>query len=74
MVMVTVKITILLVVDLCSQLAYFMMTQPLPIAGKLRINTLISCQATTNKEKINVNYYYLCNSIVLSCNIYYGAC
>ena len=29
--------TILLVVDLCSSLAYFMMTQPLPIAGKLPI-------------------------------------
>ena len=32
------QITILLVVDLCSSLAYFMMTQPLPIAGKLPIN------------------------------------
>ena len=31
------QITILLVVDLCSSLAYFMMTQPLPIAGKLPI-------------------------------------
>ena len=29
------QITILLVVDLCSSLGYFMMTQPLPIAGKL---------------------------------------
>ena len=31
------QITILLVIDLCSSLAYFMMTQPLPIAGKLPI-------------------------------------
>ena len=31
------QVTILLVVDLCSSLAYFMMTQPLPIAGKLPI-------------------------------------
>ena len=28
------QITVLLVVDLCSSLAYFMMTHPLPIAGK----------------------------------------
>ena len=34
------QITILLVVDLCSSLAYFMMTHPLPIAGKLPIKTL----------------------------------
>ena len=31
------QITILLVVDLCSSLGYFMITQPLPIAGKLPI-------------------------------------
>ena len=31
------QIIILLVVYLCSSLAYFMMTQPLPIAGKLPI-------------------------------------
>ena len=31
------QVTILLVVDLCSSLAYFMMTQPLPIADKLPI-------------------------------------
>ena len=29
------QITILLVADLCLLLAYFMMTHPLPIAGKL---------------------------------------
>ena len=37
------QITILLVVDLCSSLAYFM-TQPLPIAGKLPIKTLVAKQ------------------------------
>ena len=36
------RITILLVVDLCSSLAYFMMIQPLPIAGKLPIKTLVA--------------------------------
>ena len=34
------QVTILLVVDLCSSLAYFMMTQPLPIASKLPLKTL----------------------------------
>ena len=42
------QITILLVVDLCSSLAYFMMTQPLPIAGKFPINTLVAKQLPTN--------------------------
>ena len=41
------QITILLVVDLCSSLAYFMMTQPLPIAGKLPIKTLVAKQLPT---------------------------
>ena len=41
------QITILLVVDLCSSLAYFMMTQPLPIAGKLPIKTLVARQLPT---------------------------
>ena len=31
------QITILLVVNLCSSLAYFMMTHPLPVASKLPI-------------------------------------
>ena len=35
------QITILLVVDLCSSLVYSMMTQPLPIAGKSPIKTLV---------------------------------
>ena len=43
------QITILLVVDLCSSLAYFMMTQPLPIASKLPIKTLVARQLPTNK-------------------------
>ena len=38
------QITILLVVDLCSSLAYFMMTHPLPIAGKMPIKTLVAKQ------------------------------
>ena len=42
------QITILLVVDLCSSLAYFMMTQPLPIARKLPIKTLVARQLLTN--------------------------
>ena len=42
------QITILLVVDLCSSLAYSMMTQPLPIAGKLSIKTLVARQLPTN--------------------------
>ena len=41
------QITILLVVDLCSSLAYFMMTQPLPIAGKFTIKTLVAKQLPT---------------------------
>ena len=42
------QITILLVVDLCSSLAYFMMTQPLLIAGKLPIKTLVAKQLPTS--------------------------
>ena len=42
------QITILLVVDLCSSLAYSMMTQPLPIAGKLHIKTLVAKQLPTD--------------------------
>ena len=41
-------ITILLVVDLCSPLDYFMMIHPLPIAGKLPIKTLVAKQLPTN--------------------------
>ena len=36
------QITILLVVDLCSSLAYFMMTHPLPIVCKCPIETLVA--------------------------------
>ena len=42
------QITILLVVDLCSSLAYFVMTHLLPIAGKLPIKTLVVKQLPTN--------------------------
>ena len=41
------QITILLVVDLYSSLVYFMMIQPLPIAGKLPIKTLVAKQLPT---------------------------
>ena len=45
------QITILLVVDLCSSLAYFMMIQPLPIAGKLPIKTLVARQLPTSVDR-----------------------
>ena len=54
------QITILLVVDLCSSLAYFMMTQPLPIAGKLPIKTLVAKQLPTSM-------YILLDNIVNAC-------
>ena len=46
------QITILLVVDLCSSLDYFMMTQPLPIAGKMPIKTLVAKQLPTNHHLV----------------------
>ena len=52
------QITILLVVDLCSSLAYFMMTQPLPIAGKLPIKTLFARQLPTNVYTLYATAYY----------------
>ena len=42
------QITTLLVVDLCSSSAYFMITQPLAIAGKLPIKTLVAKQLPTH--------------------------
>ena len=51
------QITILLVVDLCSSLAYFMMTQPLPIAGKLPIKTLVARQLPTNVYNVMLGNY-----------------
>ena len=42
------QITILLVVDLCSSLAYFMTTYLLSIAGKFPIKTLVARQLPTN--------------------------
>ena len=47
------QIIVLLVVDLCSSLAYFMMTQPIPIAGKLPIKALVAKQLPTNTIEIN---------------------
>ena len=52
------QITVLLVVDLCSSLAYFMMTQPLPIAGKLPIKTLVARQLPTRYDVCV--YMYVC--------------
>ena len=46
------QITSLLVADLCSSLAYSMMTQPLPIAGKLPIKTLVARQLPTSMHNI----------------------
>ena len=50
------QITILLVVDLCSSLAYFMMTHPLPIAGKLPIKTLVAGQLPINIHVAGLGY------------------
>ena len=41
-------VTDLLIVDLCSSLAYFMMTHPLPVGSKLPIKTLVVRQLPTN--------------------------
>ena len=60
------QITILLVVDLRSSLAYYMMTQPLPIAGKLPIKTLVARQLPTN--------VYKGNSLILATNIRVCVC
>ena len=38
----------MLVVDLRSSLAYFMMTHPLPVASKLSVKTLVAKQLPTN--------------------------
>ena len=46
------QITILLVVNLCSSLAYFMMTHPLP---KLPIKTLVARQLPTNTLVLTVD-------------------
>ena len=61
------QITILLVVDLYSSLAYFVMTQPLPIAGKLPIKTLVAKQLPTNTHTHALNM----DTHVHSCRIKY---
>ena len=53
------QITILLVFDLCSSLAYFTMTQPLPIAGKLPIKILVAKQLPTNMYIISMLSTYV---------------
>ena len=45
------QITVLLVVDLCSSLAYFMVTQP---ASKLPIKTLVAKQVPTNNNHFSI--------------------
>ena len=50
-------ILFLLVVDLCSSLAYFMMTQPLPIASKLPIKALVAKQLPTKVCIYNIYIY-----------------
>ena len=52
------QITILLVVDPCSSLAYFMMTQPLPLAGKLPIKTLVAKQLPTKEHTMPDSYNF----------------
>ena len=41
------------VVDLRSLLAYFIMTHPLPVAGKLPIKTLVAKQLPINTHTVN---------------------
>ena len=56
------QITILFrVVDLCSSLAYFMMTQPLPIASKLPIKTVVARQLPTkpNIRKLRPSHSFV---------------
>ena len=64
------QITILLVVDLCSSLAYFMMTQPLPIAGKLPIKTLVAKQLPTNVHTYNIISYCVLNTPLKGCTMH----
>ena len=50
-------------VDLCSSLAYFVMTHPLPEACKLPIKTLVARQLPTNKDVRELwRYKPMCNS------------
>ena len=57
------QITILLVVDLCSSLAYFMVIQPLPIAGKLPIKTLVARQLPTRSHTCTVHVSWLIDQL-----------
>ena len=57
-----IYITILLVVDLCSSLTYFMMTQPLPIAGKIPIKTLVAKQLPTMYSTSQKKFTVVCNN------------
>ena len=58
------QLTILLLVDLCSSLAYFMTTQPLPIAGKLPIRTLVARQLPINMYAFEYeSMYVICSGV-----------
>ena len=62
------QITILLVVDLSSSLAYFMMTQPLLIASKLPIKTLVARQLPTNMYVQTLSsYMYMMYTCCMHC-------
>ena len=62
------QITILLVVDLCSSLAYFMMTHPLPIASKLPIITLV---AIDNNQQGSILYDLIVHTPLSRHDAYY---
>ena len=75
------QISILLVVDLCSSLAYVMMTQPLSKASKLPIKTLVARRLPTNNHiilsvvfNVHVSVYSIIvgdlSSMLFECNIF----
>ena len=61
------QMTILVVVDLCSPLAYFMMTQPLPVVGKLPIKTLVTRQLPTNSIVPCIHVYTYIQCVRCTC-------
>ena len=61
------QITILLVVDLRSPLVYFMMTQPLPIAGKLPIKLWL----LSNYQQAHMHSAYQSHQTVHDHHIFY---
>ena len=67
------QITILLVVDLCSSLAYFMMTHPLPIAGKMPIKTMVAKQIHMYCDCVGFNIVYVMTVHNHYCVEYYNS-